>query len=65
MPIADELLKFEKILNDVASFRENASSLSGNERFAYTQMFADAFDELIGDGPTDDSGDEPEEAAKD
>lgn len=51
-------MKFEKILNDVAAFRDNASSLSGNERFAYTQMFADAFDEMIGDGQTDDSGDE-------
>lgn len=52
-----ELLNFEKLLNDLVIFRQNSASLSRNERFAYTQNFADAFDQLIGDGVDDDDGD--------
>lgn len=49
-----ELLNFEKLLNDLMVYRESSSVLSRNERFAYTQNFADAFDAMIGDGADSD-----------
>lgn len=53
-----ELAGFEKLLTELMMFKNNASTLSQNERFAYTQNFADAFDDLIGDGADSSADDE-------
>lgn len=46
-----ELAGFEKLLTGLMMFKNNSASLSQTERLAYTHNFADAFDDLIGDGP--------------
>lgn len=48
---------FEKLLTDLMVFKSNAATLSQTDRLAYTQGFADAFDEIIGEG-ADSSDDE-------
>lgn len=48
-----ELLGFEKLLNEVMLFKNNSSIWSRNDRLSYTQNFAEAFDNLIGDGSSD------------
>lgn len=39
-------------------FKSSASTLSQSDRLAYTQGFADAFDEIIGEGDDTSSDDE-------
>lgn len=58
LPFADEkieaeLIGFEKLLNEVMVFKSNSSIWSRNERLSYTQNFAEAFDNLIGEGSSD------------
>lgn len=40
------------------AFKNNASTWSRSDRLAYTQTFADAFDNLIGDDIDDDDDDD-------
>lgn len=56
-----ELAGFETLLSDLMAFKNNAEGWSRNERFAYTQNFAKAFDDLIGDGKSSSSSDEIED----
>lgn len=52
--IEGELAGFEKLLSEMMMFKNNASNMSHMERFAYTQNFANAFDDLIdNDGNSD------------
>lgn len=51
--IEAELIGFEKLLNEVMVFKSNSSIWSRNERLSYTQNFAEAFDNLIGEGSSD------------
>ena len=55
--IESELAGFEKLLSELMMFKNNASVMSPSDRFAYTQNFAEAFDDLI----DDDDDDEEEE----
>lgn len=48
-----ELIGFEKLLYGVLAFKSNSSTWSRNDRLSYTQNFAEAFDNLIGDGSSD------------
>lgn len=52
--IEEELIGFEKLLNEVMLFKSNSSIWSRNDRLSYTQNFAEAFDNLIGEGSSDD-----------
>lgn len=51
--IEAELIGFEKLLNEVMVFKSNSSIWSRNDRLSYTQNFAEAFDDLIGEGSSD------------
>ncbi|XP_037035658.1 uncharacterized protein LOC119073883 [Bradysia coprophila] len=51
--IEAELIGFEKLLTEVMAFKSNSSTWSRNDRLSYTQNFAEAFDNLIGDGSSD------------
>lgn len=64
--IEAELAGFENLLTDLMVFKSNAATLSQTDRLAYTQGFADAFDELIGEGcdSSDDDGELPDSIVK-
>lgn len=62
--IEAELIGFEKLLTEVMAFKSNSSTWSRNDRLSYTQNFAEAFDNLIGDGSSDEESTWPTEKTK-
>ncbi|KAJ6642227.1 Alpha- and gamma-adaptin-binding protein p34 [Pseudolycoriella hygida] len=49
----DMLTDFDKLLTDIMKFKNDSSEWSRSERLAYTQNFAKAFDDLIGEYSSD------------